>query len=138
MTLQEINAKYIDPWLNRLAINKSFVLPIFAVAIGYKTPATDNRGPGLGARLWIGRVANESLFYNGVVFFRFMLPFYVGVHIRWAGRNPAAREYLQTYVGWKLNGFFSAVFRVQSDNSAAKGFTSPNYNQAQGWYDGAK
>ena len=60
------------------------------------------------------------------------------LQIRWAGRNPAVREYMQTYGGFKFNGFFSVVFRVQSDESAAAGFTSRNYGQAIGWEDGGK
>jgi len=138
MTPQEFTARFIDPWLNRLKLPKWCVFPVIAFAVGYRCPETDNRGTGWGARIWVGRIRDEDLFYNGVFFVRFMLPFFIGVHIRWAGRNPTTREYLQTYIGWKLNGFFSAVFRIQSDKSAADGFTSPNYGQAVGWEDGPK
>jgi len=138
MTLQELNARFIDPWLNKLRLPTWCIFPIFAFAVGYRAPATDNRGAGWGGRFWIGRVRDEDLFYNGAIFFRFMLPFFVGIHIRWAGRDPSKREYLQIYIGWKLNGALSAVFRVQSDESAAAGFTSPNYGQAVGWEDGPK
>lgn len=138
MTPQEITIRFIDPWLKKVALNKYFVFPMLAIAIGYKTAETDNRGAGWGARLWVGRVSDESLFYNGVIFVRVMLPFFIGVHIRWSGRNPSVREFLQCYIGWKLNGAFSAVFRVQSDGSAAAGFTSPNPGQSVGWLDGPK
>lgn len=138
MSPQTFTARFIDPWLNKLALSPSYVIPVFACAIGYHVPALDNRGSGWGARTWLGRVTEEKLFYNGVIFFRVMLPFYIGFSIRWSGKNPTAREFLQCYIGWKLNGFFSVVFRVQSDVSAAEGFTSPNPNQAVGWSDGPK
>ena len=138
MTLQEFNAAYIDPWLTKLALPKGWVLPVAACAIGYRVAAKDNRGAGWGARLWLGRVVDESLFYNGAIFIRIMLPFFVSLQIRWAGSDPSKNEFFQTYIGWKLNGALSAVFRVQSDGSAAKGFTSPNPGQAQGWFDGSK
>lgn len=141
MTLQEFNAKFINPWLDKLAISPNNVRPIVAFVFGYKIAALDNRGGGDGwqvGRLWFGRVSNEKLFYNGVLMVRVMLPFYVGIHIRWAGKEPTHREYFQFYLGWKLNGFLSAAFRFQSDKSAADGFTSPNPNQAIGWFDGAK
>lgn len=183
LTPQEITLKFIDPWLNKLAIDPKYIFPLFSCVIGYKVAPLDNRGGGWGSRFWFGRVANEKLFYNGAFFFRVMLlhplaiwrlllinaalwllltvpcvlswllfnthavpplwlliqPFgYVGIGIRWSGRNPTKREFLQCYIGWKLNGFFSAVFRAQSDVSAAEGFTAPNPNLAQGWFDGAK
>ncbi len=138
MTPQLFVEKYIDPWLNRAKISHRLVVPVFAFAIGYKVSPVEKRGGGYGARFWLGRIANEKLFYNGVLMFRVMLPFYVGIHIRWAGSNPKKREFLQTYIGWKLNGFFSAVFRIQSDVSAEEGFTSPNKNLAYGWNDGPK
>jgi len=138
MTPQQLTAKYFDPWLNKLALDPKFVYPIFACVIGYKVAPLENRGGGWGARFWLGRVANEKLFYNGAFFIRLMLPFYIGIGIRWSGKKPTKREFLQCYIGWKLNGFFSAVFRVQSDVSAAEGFTAPNPNLSQGWFDGPK
>lgn len=138
MTPQEITSRFIDPWLNKIAIAPRFVIPVFACAIGYHVSPLDNRGGGWGARFWLGRIANEKVFYNSAFFFRFMLPFYFGIGIRWAGRNPTKREFLQCYIGWKLNGFFSVVFRAQSDISAAEGFTAPNPNLAIGWEDGPK
>ena len=138
MTPQDFTARFIDPWLNKLAISPDLVLPFFACVIGYYAPPQDNRGGGWGARFWFGRVKDESLFYNGIFTFRIMLPFYIGWSIRWSGKNPDKREFFQTYIGWKLNGFLSAAFRFQSDNNAAAGFTSPNYGQATGWQDGPK
>ena len=82
--------------------------------------------------LWWTTSPGTSLFYNGAFFFRFMLPFFVGVHIRWGVR------YLQIAIGWKLNGRFGLVFRVQSDKSAATGTHGPNYGQANGWECGPK
>jgi hypothetical protein len=78
----------------------------------------------------------NSLYYNGVLFIRLMLPFFIGVQIRWAGNKR--RSYLQTHVGWKLNGRFAVAFRIQGDESAARGMDFPNPGQAQGWNDGGK
>ena len=135
ITPQEITARFIDPWLDRLALPPAWVLRVFYIQLGYQV-----------AGKWkIGRVRffttvedDTGLFRNGILFVRFMLPFFISLQIRWAGSNPNKREYLQTYIGWKFNGYFSAVFRVQSDASAAAGFTSPNFNQAVGWADGRK
>jgi len=184
MTPQDFVTKYIDPWLNKSLVAPGDVWPFLALVIGYKVSPLDNRGGGWAiGRIWLGRVSNEKVFYNGLFFFRLMImnplkgwrvipmnivlwlvisailafvnfmfftsvhltpwfifqPFcFAGMHFRWSGKDVTKREFLQTYVGWKLNGFFSAVFRVQSDDSAAEGFTSPNPNLAQGWYDGAK
>lgn len=41
-------------------------------------------------------------------------------------------------IGWKLNGRFGAIFRWQSDESAAEGTHGPNYGQATGWECGTK
>lgn len=61
------------------------------------------------------------------------LPYVFGVfvHIRWA--EDWRRSFLQTGVGWKLNGRFAPLFRLQSDASAAAGVTGPNYGQATGF-----
>lgn len=136
MTPQEFTAKYLDSALAKLTLKPQYIVPLVAICIGYKVAAKENRGSGWGARIWFGRVADEKLFYNGIFFVRIMFPFFIGIGIRWAGSNPTKRELLQTYVGWKLNGFFSAVFRIQSDLSAKEGFTSPNPNLVEGFYDG--
>ena len=81
---------------------------------------------------WVSRDVGTSLYYNGAFFFRLMLPFFIGVHIRWGVR------YLQMAIGWKLNGRFGVIFRVQSDKSSAAGTHGPNYGQANGWECGTK
>lgn len=134
MTPQEFTALFIDPWLNKLAISPTRIKRVFYIQIGYQI----NGKWQLGRVKFFTDATDDSLFRNGIFFCRFMLPFFVSLQIRWAGKNPQAREYFQTYTGWKFNGFFSIAFRFQSDSSAAAGFTSPNYGQAISWQDGGK
>lgn len=82
---------------------------------------------------WIKFDNGSSLFYNGAVFIRVALPFWIGIHIR-----PTVKNFLQVGIGWKLNGRFGAIFRWQSDESAAEGTHGPNYGQATGWGCGTK
>ena len=109
------------------------ILPIVCITLGFK----ENGRWRLGWIKW-GRAADQSLFYNGILCVRLMLPFFVGIGIRWAGSNPAAREFMHAAVGWKLNGELTAELRVQSDESSSAGATSPNYGQAWGWQEGPK
>ena len=74
---------------------------------------------------------NAALFYNAVFFLRLSFPFGIFVHVRWA--ENWRRSLLQTGLGWKLNGRIAALFRLQSDTSAAAGVTGPNYGQATGF-----
>lgn len=137
---------FISPLVSKLTIPTKYIVPIIAVQLGYKVQPDDIRTPdngqsiyrGWGSRVSFGDSETRSLFTNSMFYVRLMLPFFIGIHIRWAGSDPAAKEFLQTYVGWKLNGDFSVVFRVQSDQSAARGTTSPNGGQAVGWNDGKK
>jgi len=100
------------------------VFPLFCFAIG-PTFAWDQFGPG---------PKDKSLFWNGIIFFRLMLPFYVGLQLRWcANCNPS---FFQIGLGWDLNGNFSGVCRFQTDESAAAGVSGPNLGQATGWNDG--
>lgn len=106
------------------------VLPLVSVTLGHFRP-----------RVCFGRACQTgSLYYNGVVFFRLMLPFYVGLQLRWSG-STTKRAFLQTHVGWKLNGDFAVTFRVQSDDSGRisnKGPDFDNHGQATGWDYGPK
>lgn len=124
-------------WLHRLVsrldIDPKRIVPLFALCLGFQ-----RAGRWVPGCLKFGHAADQSLFFNGVLFVRMMLPCFVGIGIRWRGRDPAKREFLQSYIGWKLNGQFSIVFRVQSDVSAAAGYTSPNSGQAIGWNEGPK
>lgn len=81
---------------------------------------------------WGTTDTGSSLFYNGAVFVRVMLPFWIGIHIRFGKR------YLQAGLGWKLNGRFGIICRIQTDESSAQGTHGPNYGQASGWDCGTK
>jgi hypothetical protein len=71
---------------------------------------------------------NKSLFYNALFFIRVAFPFGVFFHLRFTN------QYLfQTGIGWKLNGRFAILFRVQTDASAAAGTSGPNYGQSIGY-----
>ena len=109
------------------------ILPIVCITLGFK----ENGRWRLGWIKW-GHAADQSLFYNGIFCLRIMLPFFVGLGFRWAGSNPAAREFAHTALGWKLNGEITAELRVQSDESSSAGATAPNYGQASGWQEGPK
>lgn len=76
----------------------------------------------------------RSLFRNGLVYVRLLWPFGLFLHVRWCG--SCRRAFLQAGVGWKLNGRFAVLMRVQSDDSAAVGVYGPNTGQAQGWREG--
>ena len=88
-------------------------------------------------RIATGHDRTESLYYNGMFFCRFMFPFFVGFMVRWSGATDK-RAFLQTHIGWKLNGRLAVAFRVQSDTSGERGMDFPNPGQARGWADGGK
>lgn len=111
-------------------LQEKYILPLLSVQWGWeKNPRN--------LRVAIGRDCTESLYYNGIFFCRFMLPFFVGFMFRWSGSTDK-RAFLQTHVGWKLNGRFAIAFRIQSDYSGAVGMDFPNPGQARGWADGGK
>ena len=139
-----------ESWLNRIAdriqevakLPEWAVVPLIAVAIGF-----EDKGLQEGAWKWTRRLTcrisplytdNLSLYYNGIFYFRLMFPFWVGFQIRWAGKDPYAKEYFQFGFGWKGNGKPGINFRRQSDLSAAEGYTHANVGQAVGWSDGPK
>ena len=115
---------------NLLKINPKLVLPLFSIQWGW------DRNPR-NIRISFGRQQTGSLYYNGMVFIRVMLPFYVGVMVRWSG-STTKKAYLQTHAGWKLNGNLAVTLRIQSDLDAATGHQFPNVGQALGWADGPK
>lgn len=118
--------------VDKLNISEEVIKPLVSGAFGFKEKEKWKLG-------WIavGEEKTESLFYNGIFYFRVMFPFFVGFGIRWSGATNK-KAFLQTYAGWKLNGQFSIVFRIQSDKTAADGYTSPNTGQALGWNGGTK
>lgn len=114
-------------------MNPRYIVPIFSVQWGW------DRNP-LNLRFSFGRKQTGSLYYNGIAFVRVMLPFFVGVMVRWSG-STTRRAFVQTHVGWKLNGDPAVTFRVQSDESGRISNTGPafdNHGQAVGWSDGPK
>lgn len=137
MTLVEkfMTWKRSIPWLQS-RVPEKFILPLFSVCLGYKKKSDGKWGGNVA----FGKDKTMSLFYNGMFYVRVMLPFFVGLQIRWAGKDINAQEYLQTYLGIKLNGEWAVIprFRIQSDVSAGNGTTGPNYGQATGWNEGTK
>ena len=109
------------------------VIPLVVMTLGYKVDGKWKWGD-----IEFGKAGGDSLFYNGIFCIRLLLPFFIGFGIRWAGKDPSAREFLHFAFGWKLNGEFAIEFRIQSDESSAAGATSPNYGQAFGWNKGTK
>src|SRR3990170_45540 len=82
-----------------------------------------------------GRKNTTSLYYNGVFYLRLMLPFYIGIMIRWSG-SIVKKSFLQTHIGWRLSGVPAVTFRIQSDKSGVESNKGPefnNHNQAQRW-----
>lgn len=133
--------KEIDPrlpsWLN-LVLNTppflmptEFVAPVLCVVIGFKRAGTwvfgkIGRGPGMPGQ--------GTMFWNGILEIRFMLPFYVNLMIRWSATSSPS--YFQFQFGWKLNGRFAIAFRFLDDSSAAIGVLSPNTDQSGGFNEG--
>lgn len=74
----------------------------------------------------------QSLFFNAVFFIRLSLPSGLFLSIRWTA-NSSKKALWQSGIGWKLNGRFAILFRVQSDETAAAGVTGPNTGQATGF-----
>lgn len=74
-----------------------------------------------------------SLFMNGFFFIQIRFPFWVGVQFR-----PFTKKYFQTGIGWKGNGRFAILFRVQTDESSEIGMDGPNWGQAKFMDDGTK
>lgn len=139
-------------WLgNATALPTEWIKPLFAINMGYigdlySDEDDENQAyyQNLPIRGWcwfklsLGREETKSLFYNSVFYVRLMLPFWVGMQIRWAGKSKLAKEYLQLGIGWKLNGRFGVLCRVQSDANAAAGVSGPNHGQAKGFNYGTK
>ena len=144
--------KVLDKVKNALTLPVKMVMPIFSMAIGYtfKNDYTQHNvehdpsdDVAVVRKLWGAHIAfggshTESLYYNGIFFFRFNWPFGVFVGIRWAGKDPTKREFWQAGFGYKLNGTFALTFRIQSDASAERGTNGPNWGQARGWDYGTK
>jgi hypothetical protein len=84
--------------------------------------------------------APEALFFNAAWFARYVYPFGVFVQIRWSGRSDR-KAYLHIGIGYKLNGRFGFLLRVQSDDSSTDGAWSGVANEnvsTRGWQFGPK
>ena len=74
----------------------------------------------------------DSLYYNAVFFVRLCFAPGMFIGVRWS--NSSVKKSLWQFgIGWKINGRFAMTFRIQSDESSAKGTTGPNYGQATGF-----
>jgi hypothetical protein len=124
----------LAPHVDRLNIRPEWVIPLVCVAIGFRAV----RRGGWGAKIIIGASDSDiALYHNAIVFARLMLPFWLGLGMRWRGRGHG-KEFWQFGLGWKPNGQFGVNWRIQSDASAARGTTGPNHGQAVGWWEGPK
>jgi len=122
----------VGKWADRLTLPEKWIFPIMTFMWGAgNTLYPDLKNIEL--TLLRGRAHDASLYYNGIVFIRVMLPFFVGIHIRWSGHPDSKKQYLQTHIGWKKNGDFAVTFRIQNDTSSAAGTYGRNFNQAKGW-----
>jgi len=127
--IQTLRAK-IGKWADRLTLPERFIIPLFTLQWGCGTEKWPNP---LNLTITTGHRQDASLYYNGIIFFRAMLPFYLGLMVRWSGDPKVKKQYMQVHFGWKLNGDLAATIRFQNDTSSAQGTYGHNYNQAQGW-----
>ena len=78
------------------------------------------------------KVSNQSLFYNGVFFIRFNWPLGLFGSFRWSAATDR-KALFQFGIGFKLNGRFALLLRVQSDKTSAAGVTGKNMGQRTGF-----
>ena len=126
------------PWLDKLgdmtAIDPAKVHSLISFCWGAGTVEKPNL---LYFRIRFLGPSPEALYENGLVFVRVARPFFLGFMLRWGGKD-AHPAFLQTHIGWKLNGRLALVFRLQSDASAEVGMDVLNLGQAQGFAIGSK
>ena len=119
----------VGKWFNKISLPEKYILPLFTVQYG----CGNNKPDLLNITGSIGHGKHDnSLYYNGILFIRVMLPFFIGIHIRWSG-STTKKSLMQVHIGWKKNGDFAVTFRIQSDATAAAGTYGRNFNHAQGW-----
>lgn len=132
-TLEAGGSRFVT-WLgNATALPVEVIHPLIALHLGYTVEGKWRLG-----RITLGRRDDRSLYYNAVCYVRLMLPFWIGIQVRWGGSHPAWKEYLQIGLGWKGNGRLGVILRIQSDFASSRGVRGPNFGQAQGWEDGTK
>ena len=117
-------------WLGeKTTIPEKYIYPVISLQWGFGSQDAPN---ACNYRCLFGSASDTpSLYMNGIVFFRFALPFYIGLQLKFS-RDVR----YQFGFGWKLNGRFTITIRRQSTDSAAVGMDGPNYGQAVGWEDG--
>lgn len=123
---------------NLLTIPVKWIKPL--VSLTWGCSAYGDKPDFTSAHVSLGKERTTSLYYNGIFFIRLMLPFYIGAMIRWSG-SETKKAFIQTHIGWKLNGKFAITFRIQSDESGFLSNQGPafnNHNQARGWACGGK
>jgi hypothetical protein len=81
------------------------------------------------------RCGSGALFFNAVFFLRLNWPAGIFLAFRWSA-SSIRKALFQTGAGFKLNGRFAILLRVQSDATAAAGVNGPNHGQAQGFQFG--
>ena len=120
------------PLVDKMNLDPRYVVRVVSGCFGFKT----EKGWAVG---WLafGNAMSQSLYYNGMFYFRLCLPLWIGLGLRWRGTG-IGREYFQFGIGWKTSGQAGLNFRIQSDASAAAGTTGPNSGQAIGWAEGTK
>lgn len=128
--------RFLNKLTDLLTIPPTWVRPLFAIqwGCGKNKPDLTNFEVSVGAK------NNRSLYYNGIFYLRLMLPFYIGIMIRWSG-STTKKAFLQTHIGWRLSGVPAITFRIQSDKSGFESNQGPafnNHNQATGWRCGTK
>lgn len=128
MEIKSIRAK-VGAMFDAITLPEKYILPLFTIQYGC---GSVDKPDFLNLNGSIGHGKHDgSLYYNGILFFRVMLPFFIGFHLRWSAK--AERQYLQTHLGWKKNGDFAVTIRIQNDVSSAAGTYGHNYGQAQGF-----
>lgn len=121
---------FVIDWLGeKTTIPEKYIFPIFCAQYGYGTQDKPNFR---NIRILLGKASDtQSLYMNGILFFRFALPFYISLQLKFS------RDIRYQFgLGWKLNGRFTITARRQSTDSAATGMDGYNYGQAIGWEDG--
>ena len=121
---------------DKLTLSPRRIIPLIAVQWG----CGKNKPDFANLIVSLGKKRTVSLYYNGVFFLRLMLPFYIGIMIRWSG-STVKKSFLQTHIGWRLSGVPAVTFRIQSDKSGFESNKGPefdNHGQATGWKCGTK
>lgn len=100
--------KWLDNLLDKLELAPHRIYTLFAICLNPHK-----------FKVWVFGDNPQSLFMNGLFYFRFTLPFHVALMVRWSA--DAKRAYLQTHFGFRpVDGRLACVFRIQGDASPSK------------------